>query len=73
MVHTSVSSFVFCSMRMSWCSAANDCRIRGFHGMTNTSYYHSHNALQYLQDSYIGVGWWREWRNGWTDDGGGVI
>ena len=50
-------------------------RIRGFHGLGSSSFYHSKKALMYLQDiksRNIGTGWYREWTGGWEDDEFGI-
>lgn len=49
-------------------------RLRGYHGLGETTYYHHKNFLFNLQmKKSVGHGWSREFRAGWTDDGGGLI
>lgn len=46
-------------------------RLRGYHGLGEETYYHSNNALlKARHEKSIGHGFSREWRYGWTDDGG---
>ena len=46
-------------------------RLRGYHGLGEDTYYHSTNHVFALQNkNSVGHGWTREWRTGWTDDGG---
>jgi hypothetical protein len=49
-------------------------RLRGYHGLGEDTYYHSTGKVTYLQiNRSIGHGYSREWRAGWTDDGGELI
>ena len=49
-------------------------RLRGYHGLGKENYFHSNDKLLVLQNNRsIGNGWGREWRAGWTDDGGELI
>jgi len=49
-------------------------RVRGYHGLGEDTYYHSSGHVFMLQDRHPGGhGWTREFRTGWTDDGGGLI
>ena len=49
-------------------------RLRGFHGLGEQTYYHGKKFVQRLQlNQSIGSGFSREWRYGWTDDGGELI
>ena len=50
-------------------------RMRGYHGLAEDSYIHAPGRLTfYLQNPRsVGSGWMREWRTGWTDDGGQLI
>jgi len=49
-------------------------RIRGYHGLGEDSYYHSTGYLQHMRmTKSVGHGFSREWRSGWTDDGGQPI
>jgi hypothetical protein len=49
-------------------------RIRGFHKLGEDTYYHHHKHVHDLQKpKSIGNGFSREWRYGWTDDGGELI
>ena len=44
-------------------------RLRGYHGLGEDTYYHSHKRVFALQSNKsLGNGWTREWRTGWTDD-----
>lgn len=48
--------------------------VRGYHGLAEQSYYHTPGHLNDLrQEESVGEGWPREWRYGWTDDGGSGI
>jgi hypothetical protein len=48
--------------------------IRGYHGLAEQTYYHTHGHRDDLRSKEsIGQGWPREWRYGWTDDGGADI
>ena len=49
-------------------------RLRGYHGIGEETYYHTPGMLLELRKNRsVGQGWPREWRAGWTDDGGGLI
>jgi hypothetical protein len=49
-------------------------RLRGYHGLGEDTYYHSTGKVTSLQsEQSIGHGFSREWRTGWTDDGGELI
>jgi len=49
-------------------------RLRGYHGLGESTYYHSTGWLMALKNSHsVGHGFSREWRAGWTDDEGGLI
>jgi len=49
-------------------------RLRGYHGLGEDTYYHSAKFLNFLQKKQsVGHGFSREWRAGWTDDGGEPI
>jgi hypothetical protein len=49
-------------------------RLRGYHGLGEETYYHHKHYVFYLQkEKSVGHGWSREWRSGWTDDGGKLI
>ena len=49
-------------------------RLRGYHGLGEDTYYHSTGYVKHLRMAKsVGHGWPREWRAGWTDDGGGLI
>jgi hypothetical protein len=49
-------------------------RLRGYHGIAEESYYHSnHHVFELKNKKSVGHGFWREWRAGWTDDGGELI
>eukprot|EP01036_Dinobryon_divergens_P026489 gene26490-35150_t len=49
-------------------------RLRGYHGLGEATYYHSTGHVFSLQHhSSNGHGWSREYRAGWTDDGGEII
>jgi hypothetical protein len=49
-------------------------RLRGYHGLGEETYYHSTGHVTDLRlNRSVGHGWPREWRAGWTDDGGGLI
>jgi hypothetical protein len=49
-------------------------RIRGYHGLGESTYYHSKQFTFNLQmKKSVGHGWPREWRIGWTDDAGELI
>jgi hypothetical protein len=49
-------------------------RLRGYHGLAEDTYYHSTGKLMMLRSNEtIGHGWSREYRSGWTDDGGDLI
>jgi len=48
--------------------------IRGYHGLGEQTYYHTNGHRDDLRSKVsIGQGWPREWRYGWTDDGGTEI
>lgn len=49
-------------------------RLRGYHGLGEDTYYHSTGRVTFLQmKKSVGHGFSREWRAGWTDDGGELI
>lgn len=49
-------------------------RLRGYHGLGESTYYHAKKFVLDLQmKKSVGHGWPREWRAGWTDDGGDLI
>lgn len=49
-------------------------RMRGYHGIGEQTYYHHQHYLNYLQkEKSSGNGFSREWRYGWTDDGGELV
>ena len=49
-------------------------RLRGFHGLAETTYYHSTGWLMAaVNPQSVGHGFSREWRAGWTDDEGDLI
>lgn len=49
-------------------------RLRGYHGLGEATYYHDKRYLFHAQmKKSIGHGFSREWRAGWTDDGGELI
>jgi hypothetical protein len=49
-------------------------RLRGYHGLGESTYYHTTNKLLAPQNKIsVGHGFTREWRAGWTDDAGGLI
>lgn len=49
-------------------------RLRGYHGLGEATYYHSARYLNHPQmTKSVGHGFSREWRAGWTDDGGQLI
>lgn len=49
-------------------------RMRGYHGLGEHTYYHTTNKLLAPQNkNSVGHGFTREWRAGWTDDGGELI
>ncbi len=49
-------------------------RLRGYHGLGEATYYHSNGKVTALQmPKSVGHGFAREWRAGWTDDGGELI
>eukprot|EP00597_Dinobryon_sp_UTEXLB2267_P001157 CAMPEP_0170072120 /NCGR_PEP_ID=MMETSP0019_2-20121128/9840_1 /TAXON_ID=98059 /ORGANISM="Dinobryon sp., Strain UTEXLB2267" /LENGTH=557 /DNA_ID=CAMNT_0010280937 /DNA_START=182 /DNA_END=1855 /DNA_ORIENTATION=+ len=48
-------------------------RLRGYHGLGEMTYYHSTGHVFALQNQNTGHGWSREYRAGWTDDGGEII
>jgi hypothetical protein len=49
-------------------------RLRGYHGLGEDTYYHTKQFLFNLQmKKSVGHGFSREWRAGWTDDGGELI
>ena len=49
-------------------------RLRGYHGIGEDTYYHHRKYVHHLQlKNSIGNGFSREWRYGWTDDGGELI
>jgi len=44
--------------------------------MEETSFYHSNHALTWLQDRSPApgvMGWYREWRQAWSDDQGDLL
>ena len=48
-------------------------RLRGYHGLDMSTYYHTTNHVFELQKNnrsmkYTQDIWIREWRHGWTDD-----
>ncbi len=49
-------------------------RLRGFHGLGESTFYHSTGKLLAAQNKHsVGHGFTREWRAGWTDDHGEFI
>uniref|UniRef100_A0A7S3NKG5 O-fucosyltransferase family protein n=1 Tax=Aureoumbra lagunensis TaxID=44058 RepID=A0A7S3NKG5_9STRA len=49
-------------------------RLRGYHGLAESTYYHSNGKLDAARSSQsIGAGYAREWRIGWTTDNGRPI
>jgi hypothetical protein len=49
-------------------------RLRGYHGRGESTYYHSTKYVHHAQmKKSVGHGFSREWRAGWTDDGGEPI
>eukprot|EP01041_Mallomonas_annulata_P002582 gene2582-5051_t len=49
-------------------------RLRGYHGLGEDTYYHSTGYVKHLRmEKSVGHGFSREWRAGWTDDGGELI
>lgn len=49
-------------------------RLRGYHGLGSTTYYHSTGHVFALQGGKArGHGWTREYAQGWTDDSGELI
>jgi hypothetical protein len=49
-------------------------RLRGYHGLGEETYYHSTGKVDLARSpKSIGSGYSREWRIGWTDDGGANI
>lgn len=49
-------------------------RLRGYHGLGEESYYHSNGKTHAMRmEKSVGHGFSREWRAGWTDDGGELI
>lgn len=50
-------------------------RLRGYHGLGEQTYYHTTGHVEALRDRAhsIGSGYVREWRMGWTDDGGAPL
>ena len=49
-------------------------RVRGYHGLGEDTYYHTSGHVFMLQQREKGGhGWTREFRTGWTDDGGDLI
>ena len=49
-------------------------RLRGYHGLGEETFYHSNGYLMAARmNRSVGQGFIREWRAGWTDDGGEVI
>jgi hypothetical protein len=49
-------------------------RLRGYHGLgEHTYYHHKHYVNHPKMTKSVGHGFSREWRAGWTDDGGGLI
>ena len=48
--------------------------MRGYHGLGEETYYHSTGKVDLARSpKSIGSGYSREWRIGWTDDGGANI
>lgn len=49
-------------------------RLRGYHGLGEDTYYHSTGRVTFPRmKKSVGHGFSREWRAGWTDDGGELI
>lgn len=49
-------------------------RMRGYHGLGEDTYYHSARHVLFARmKKSVGHGFSREWRAGWTDDGGAPI
>ena len=49
-------------------------RLRGYHGLGESTYYHSTGKVNVTRlPKSVGHGFAREWRAGWTDDGGELI
>ena len=50
-------------------------RLRGFHGLGEDTYYHHKQHVFDLQEKEPRhpFGWYREWREGWTDENGQLI
>ncbi len=49
-------------------------RLRGYHGRGEESYLHTPGMRDALRGAQrTGYSWMREWRAGWTDDGGEPI
>jgi hypothetical protein len=49
-------------------------RLRGYHGLGENTYYHTSGRVFHAKmEKSIGNGFSREWRAGWTDDGGELI
>lgn len=49
-------------------------RLRGYHGLGESSYYHTPGKLMAMREKKrMGPGWMREWRAGWTDDDAGKL
>ena len=49
-------------------------RMRGYHGLGEQTYYHSPGRRDAARmEKSVGHGFSREWRAGWTDDGGELI
>jgi hypothetical protein len=49
-------------------------RLRGYHGLGESTYYHSTGRVTAARmEKSVGHGFSREWRAGWTDDGGELI
>eukprot|EP01035_Chromulina_nebulosa_P026284 gene26284-34378_t len=49
-------------------------RLRGYHGLGEATFYHSTRYVMQPQlKKSVGHGFSREWRAGWTDDGGELI
>jgi hypothetical protein len=49
-------------------------RLRGYHGFGEATFYHSpHHVFAPQVKKSVGHGFSREWRAGWTDDGGQLI
>lgn len=49
-------------------------RLRGYHGLGEATYYHTHrHVFDLVKPRTFGNGWAREFRHGWTDDEGELI